>query len=106
MQIKDLSPATLAVLKKMRYDQITNGKHEGPETWDWLFKKDDPNPRHFMRCGNSITSVHAVTGERDAVSKFQLEIPTLHFKNSTPSTSPSIASAKSPAEMLNAPFAG
>ncbi|MCE7924720.1 MAG: hypothetical protein DYG98_16855 [Haliscomenobacteraceae bacterium CHB4] len=41
MRIADLSPATLAAIKKMRYDYIVE-KHEGPETWDWLLNSQDP----------------------------------------------------------------
>lgn len=41
MRIADLSPATLAAIRKMRYDRIVE-KHEGPETWDWQLNSQDP----------------------------------------------------------------
>ncbi|MEK7253113.1 MAG: hypothetical protein AAB316_00080 [Bacteroidota bacterium] len=47
MKIKDLSPATLAAIKKTRYDQIVGGKHEGPEKWSGVFVKHDPRSQQF-----------------------------------------------------------
>lgn len=41
MLIADLSPKTIARIRKLRYDRIVE-KHEGPEQWDTEFKYLDP----------------------------------------------------------------
>ena len=41
MKTKNLSPSTIATIKKMRYDRIIE-KHEGPETWEWQLNRFDP----------------------------------------------------------------
>ena len=41
MRVADLPAATLAAIKKMRYDRIVE-KHEGPEIWDWQLNSQDP----------------------------------------------------------------
>jgi hypothetical protein len=41
MRLANLSTATIATIKEMRYDCIVE-KHEGPETWKWHLNSQDP----------------------------------------------------------------
>lgn len=47
MQVKDLSPATIAAIKETRYDRIIE-KHEGPETWKYQLDYDDPHTKELV----------------------------------------------------------
>lgn len=42
LRLADLSPETIAKLKRFRYDRIIE-KHEGPDSWEWQLR--DPNER-------------------------------------------------------------
>ncbi|WP_437531350.1 hypothetical protein WME79_02295 [Sorangium sp. So ce726] len=42
LRLADLSPETIAKLKRFRYDRIIE-KHEGPDKWEWHLR--DPSER-------------------------------------------------------------